>query len=70
MKLIMPSKEQAWDAVAPRVGAWIETYSGIPIVWYMVVAPRVGAWIETEISVIYARYSDVAPRVGAWIETA
>ena len=35
--------------VAPRVGAWIETYTFIPalLVTVLKVAPRVGAWIET-----------------------
>ena len=34
--------------VAPRVGAWIETYSISYISYYFYrVAPRVGAWIET-----------------------
>ena len=34
-------------AVAPYVGAWIETNSAIPITFEYVVAPYVGAWIET-----------------------
>jgi len=34
--------------VAPRVGAWIETYS-FKVIYQdnVIVAPRVGAWIET-----------------------
>ena len=55
--------------VAPRVGAWIETYYQPLTKDIMAVAPRVGAWIET---VNYTRQLDcrnVAPRVGAWIET-
>ena len=33
--------------VAPRVGAWIETF-GVPLAERSaMVAPRVGAWIET-----------------------
>ena len=56
--------------VAPRVGAWIETYRlGTTHTQSRYVAPRVGAWIET----IYMQRFDlkgfVAPRVGAWIET-
>ncbi len=35
------------EQVAPRVGAWIETYFGMPIAPFHYVAPRVGAWIET-----------------------
>ena len=34
-------------AVAPRVGAWIETYLGSVLSERFTVAPRVGAWIET-----------------------
>ena len=33
--------------VAPRVGAWIETYYIIVVRTINNVAPRVGAWIET-----------------------
>ena len=34
--------------VAPRVGAWIETFvQNSSILWPFGVAPRVGAWIET-----------------------
>ena len=33
--------------VAPRRGAWIETWKGIPLVENISVAPRRGAWIET-----------------------
>ena len=34
-------------SVAPRVGAWIETYKEVEREYYDKVAPRVGAWIET-----------------------
>ena len=33
--------------VAPRVGAWIETYKDLCLEVPTYVAPRVGAWIET-----------------------
>ena len=33
--------------VAPRVGAWIETFYAITADGDATVAPRVGAWIET-----------------------
>ena len=33
--------------VAPRVGAWIETYAKHVALGLDFVAPRVGAWIET-----------------------
>ena len=56
--------------VAPRVGAWIETFGG----WWECrkpreVAPRVGAWIETYWCHLKLINYVVAPRVGAWIET-
>ncbi len=34
-------------AVAPRAGAWIETFAMVPIESPAPVAPRAGAWIET-----------------------
>ena len=57
------------DMVAPRVGAWIETFSTKTAQLEPLVAPRVGAWIETGVSSITLFLSNVAPRVGAWIET-
>ncbi len=57
-------------AVAPRVGAWIETrYEQHPDGRCRDVAPRVGAWIETTRIRSRRRFTEVAPRVGAWIET-
>ena len=35
------------DDVAPRVGAWIETWNKVLMFNEANVAPRVGAWIET-----------------------
>ena len=35
--------------VAPRVGAWIETWEKVRLFWEANVAPRVGAWIETSL---------------------
>ena len=55
--------------VAPRVGAWIETYAKHVALGLDFVAPRVGAWIETLILILGERLGEVAPRVGAWIET-
>ena len=34
--------------VAPRVGAWIETWADPSARRAQIVAPRVGAWIETK----------------------
>ena len=39
-------------AVAPRVGAWIETLSRVMVMTKPLVAPRVGAWIETRIELL------------------
>ena len=59
-----------FPAVAPRVGAWIETKRRIRIFTILtIVAPRVGAWIETCNLCLLFIYQLVAPRVGAWIET-
>jgi len=59
------------EYVAPRAGAWIETFSGD---FYdrasVEVAPRAGAWIETWIHPVMDRVLAVAPRAGAWIETS
>ena len=56
-------------AVAPYVGAWIETQSELLLPTTVSVAPYVGAWIETP---SWRHVEDcicVAPYVGAWIET-
>ena len=56
-------------AVAPYVGAWIETDAYTSTAQKAEVAPYVGAWIETDNDVLSALSSIVAPYVGAWIET-
>ena len=56
-------------SVAPRVGAWIETFAMSNTFMLSKVAPRVGAWIETNYGIKYYLCTCVAPRVGAWIET-
>ena len=56
--------------VAPRVGAWIETFQFKNVFLYLRVAPRVGAWIETSFPLSCRNVGTVAPRVGAWIETS
>ncbi|QDJ09037.1 hypothetical protein HVPorG_04866 [Roseomonas mucosa] len=38
---------KAAGGVAPRAGAWIETWCSAPLTTAPVVAPRAGAWIET-----------------------
>ena len=44
--IVFPDRNQVF-AVAPRVGAWIETVAASVLGINLVVAPRVGAWIET-----------------------
>ena len=57
-------------AVAPYVGAWIETERVRERDSDSEVAPYVGAWIETLKYLGYSLIvSRVAPYVGAWIET-
>ena len=56
-------------AVAPFVGAWIETIIVVKVTYLQYVAPFVGAWIETHKLIQVFQYHHVAPFVGAWIET-
>ena len=56
-------------AVAPHVGAWIETLSRYRLSAKCHVAPHVGAWIETVSDSVIWNRQRVAPHVGAWIET-
>ena len=56
-------------AVAPHVGAWIETRKTSAPWIRSGVAPHVGAWIETMLSGRKLPNWYVAPHVGAWIET-
>ena len=56
-------------AVAPYVGAWIETLLIDRESICFAVAPYVGAWIETVWAWNIKTEEKVAPYVGAWIET-
>ena len=56
-------------AVAPYVGAWIETFATSQVAISLRVAPYVGAWIETPMERLEVVPPRVAPYVGAWIET-
>ena len=49
LKLLQERKHLGKGEVAPRAGAWIETFSMIPVFPRVGVAPRAGAWIETSI---------------------
>ena len=69
LKLESGFGEEEEGFVAPRVGAWIETFDGGTVINTPIVAPRVGAWIETRSFKRYQCSNGVAPRVGAWIET-
>ena len=48
-------------AVAPRVGAWIETYAQLQKGVEFGVAPRVGAWIETGAANAVSAYQQSHP---------
>ena len=48
-------------AVAPYVGAWIETYSGRSTDRKNGVAPYVGAWIETDVITYSVRNNESHP---------
>ena len=70
MKQVSLKKCTCLVAVAPYVGAWIETKHIYRDTLRASVAPYVGAWIET-LKIIWATLSGgVAPYVGAWIETS
>ena len=69
LKLTTLGRVTLSTAVAPHVGAWIETLY-IPITYQpKQVAPHVGAWIETWQYLTLVDDFEVAPHVGAWIET-
>ena len=56
--------------VAPRAGAWVETYLLLYVTQDRIVAPRAGAWVETSDMWFMDYQTQVAPRAGAWVETA
>ena len=56
-------------AVAPYMGAWIETIVRRAPWSACGVAPYMGAWIETKIKDCKRLKGYVAPYMGAWIET-
>ncbi len=51
-------------AVAPHVGAWIETVGQALVHHLKVVAPHVGAWIETDVIHATRRHVCRPPRGG------
>ena len=63
LKLVEASGNGAVLAVAPRVGAWIETHElNGERLSLRIVAPRVGAWIETKLRLIrFAEYMGRTP---------
>ena len=69
LKLRMVHSISVVCAVAPHVGAWIETWRAFIRVSICDVAPHVGAWIETLAMSDWTEVNAVAPHVGAWIET-
>ncbi len=57
-------------SVAPRAGAWIETYvAGIYIIYKIVSPLAQGRGLKLLQTRIFVVKSSVAPRAGAWIET-
>ena len=56
-------------AVAPYMGAWIETFVVRFTDFPVQVAPYMGAWIETNLLQTAIGFQAVAPYMGAWIET-
>ena len=60
----------AFFAVAPHAGAWIETPTVSRSDHIFVVAPHAGAWIETLLITSLLLPPLVAPHAGAWIETS
>ena len=56
-------------AVAPFVGAWVETPPPPVFSAANPVAPFVGAWVETQPFRAALLSAHVAPFVGAWVET-
>ena len=69
MKHLIPQRTGPTQNVAPRTGAWIETFTESQKLLAQVVAPRTGAWIETRKAIASLFRYVVAPRTGAWIET-
>ena len=55
--------------VAPRVGAWIETFYAVAYEDYTTSHPVWVRGLKLSLRVILLCMSSVAPRVGAWIET-
>ena len=53
-RLISQALSEVID-VAPRVGAWIDTFGVLYVLKFFAVAPRVGAWIETSKLQMYSR---------------
>ena len=70
LKPLLQGLEEKPPEVAPRAGAWIETFKDGDDVVDVCVAPRAGAWIETTLQSGNPIRIHVAPRAGAWIETS
>jgi len=56
-------------AVAPRVGAWIETVKGRRVKPLIPSRPAWARGLKQLVSFTFDKAVGVAPRVGAWIET-
>ena len=56
-------------AVAPRAGAWVETYRAEPVIVAATSHPVRVRGLKRECAVLEAWPQLVAPRAGAWVET-
>ena len=70
LKLTKWGRRLFFNAVAPYMGAWIETAFRLSDICQTAVAPYMGAWIETKLYYKWSSMKSVAPYMGAWIETA
>ena len=69
MKHLSKAVDVVVKAVAPLIGAWIETMPCADTLGVFAVAPLIGAWIETAKHPAISVKIRVAPLIGAWIET-
>ena len=70
MKPVRSWRKANRDGVAPRAGAWIETFSAHPGVLWVMSPPARGRGLKPVIQDDLWQIYHVAPRAGAWIETS
>ena len=64
LKLAVCSRSEPSTSVAPRAGAWIETFLLFKYKLTFLVAPRAGAWIETIVIIALALAKTGRPPCG------